>query len=58
MGFFSWWFSGRVLAVTRISGRAAEAFDRYVVPIASRVEPRLWRPFGQSLLVVARRPPA
>lgn len=56
VGFFAWWVSGRVLCSTGISHSAADAFDRYVVPIVSRIEPSLWRPFGQSLLIVARRP--
>lgn len=56
VGFFSWWVTGRVFSATKISPSMAEAFDRYVVPIASRLEPALWRPFGQSLLIVARRP--
>ncbi len=55
VGFFAWWLTGRVLGSTEISPSAAEVFDRYVVPIASRIESRLWRPFGQSLLIVAQR---
>lgn len=55
VGFFAWWVTGRLLGSTEISPSAAEVFDRYVVPISSRIEPKLWRPFGQSLLIVAQR---
>jgi len=54
-GFFSWWLSGRVLNMQSISPSSALTFDRFVVPILRRIEPWIWRPFGQSLLLVARK---
>jgi SAM-dependent methyltransferase len=55
-GCFGWWLSGRVLGATAIPPGSALVFDRYLVPVLRRVEPRLWRPFGQSLLIVGRKP--
>ncbi|MEK6755109.1 MAG: class I SAM-dependent methyltransferase [Bacteroidota bacterium] len=54
-GFFSWWASGRLLKTKSIPRSSALAFDRLVVPIIRRIEPWIWRPFGQSLLVVAQK---
>ncbi len=54
-GFFGWWVYGRILRVQSIPRASALAFDRYMVPMLRAVEPKLWRPFGQSLLIVARR---
>lgn len=54
-GFFGWWMYGRILQVKSIPRRSALTFDRYIVPILRVLEPLLWRPFGQSLLIVARR---
>ncbi|GJQ21250.1 MAG: hypothetical protein HBSIN02_16050 [Bacteroidia bacterium] len=55
-GFFGWWFHGRILKVQAIPRSSALTFDRYIVPILRVLEPRIWRPFGQSLLIVARKP--
>lgn len=55
-GFFGWWLYGRVIRAKAIPRSSALAFDRFVVPALNIVEPRLWRPFGQSLLIVARKP--
>ncbi len=56
LGFFGWWFTGRILGSEVISRAGALAFDRYLVPVVRRLEPWMWRPFGQSLLIIARRP--
>jgi SAM-dependent methyltransferase len=55
-GFFGWWLYGRILRVSSIPRSSALTFDKCIVPILRVVEPRLWRPFGQSLLIVARKP--
>ncbi|MDQ6747436.1 MAG: class I SAM-dependent methyltransferase [Candidatus Dormibacteraeota bacterium] len=57
-GFFAWGLNTRILRARRISGGAAavRAYDRCVVPVARRLETRWAPPFGQSLLLVARRP--
>jgi SAM-dependent methyltransferase len=52
VGFFGWWFNARVLRREAQSGRQIEFFDRYIVPVLSRVEQIVPPPFGQSLFVV------
>lgn len=55
-GFFGWWFYGRILRAAAISRSSALTYDRFVVPVLNVVEPKIWRPFGQSLLIAARKP--
>lgn len=57
IGFFGWWFNGRVLKKKEIHRASALAFDKYLVPLVRVVEPVIWRPFGQSLLIVAKKNP-
>jgi SAM-dependent methyltransferase len=54
-GFFAWWILVRVLGRKPTSGGAARLYDRWVVPVAAAVERRIPPPFGQSILVLARR---
>lgn len=56
VGFFGWWWQGRVRKANGISPDAARSFDRWIVPAARRIEPMLWLPFGQSLWISARKP--
>ena len=55
VGFFGWWWQSRVLKATRIPKSAALNYDRFVVPVASRVEQYVRLPFGQSLFIAARK---
>ncbi len=55
-GFFGWWLYGTIVKAKAIPRSSALTFDRFVVPVLKVLEPRLWRPFGQSLLIVARKP--
>ena len=57
-GFFAWGFNTRVLRARRLSGGpgAVRVYDRTVVRAARWLEKRWAPPFGQSLLLVARRP--
>jgi hypothetical protein len=55
LGLLGWWWHGRVRKARQISRSTALFYDRCVVPLLSRLEPWLWLPAGQSLLVVARR---
>jgi SAM-dependent methyltransferase len=57
-GFFAWGFNTRILRARRLSGGAAavRVYDRIVVPAARWIERRWTPPFGQSLLLVARKP--
>jgi SAM-dependent methyltransferase len=55
-GFFAWWLIVRVLHRRPTSGGLAGFYDRRLVPLIRRVEQRVTPPFGQSLLLVARKP--
>lgn len=55
-GFFAWWLIVRLLRRVPTAGGLAGLYDRFVVPVARRVEARLPVPFGQSLFLVATRP--
>lgn len=57
LGFFGWWFNGRVLRKREIHRASALAFDRFLMPLVGVIEPAIWRPFGQSLLIVAKKIP-
>jgi len=56
VGFFGWWTNAHILKREAQSERQIEAFDRYVVPLLSRVEGLVRPPFGQSLFVVLEKP--
>ncbi len=56
IGFFGWLFYGKILRARAIPRASALRFDRYVMPLLQRIEPKIWRPFGQSLLIVAKKP--
>ncbi len=57
-GFIGWWVNSKLLRREAQSQRQIAFFDRFVVPIVSRVERALPPPFGQSLFVVLRKAPA
>ena len=54
-GFFAWWLVVRVLGRAPTAGRLASTYDRFFIPVISRVERFVRPPIGQSLLVVAQR---
>src|SRR5574341_1533830 len=54
-GFIGWWLYGRRRNIKALPRSFTLAYDRFVMPFIRVIEPRLWRPFGQSLLIVARR---
>jgi 2-polyprenyl-3-methyl-5-hydroxy-6-metoxy-1,4-benzoquinol methylase len=56
IGFFAWWTNAHILKRRAQSAAQIEVFDRYVVPIASRLEGWMSPPFGQSLFVVLKKP--
>lgn len=56
IGFFGWWANAHILKRTAQSRAQIEIFDRYVVPISSRLESWMHPPFGQSLFVVLKKP--
>jgi SAM-dependent methyltransferase len=56
VGFFGWWTNAHILRREAQSEKQISAFDRYVVPVISRVEAVI-RPWcGQSLFVVLEKP--
>lgn len=57
-GFFSWLLITRLLGKAPTSGPLVSIFDRVFVPIIRRVESVVSPPFGQSILLIARRPSA
>lgn len=56
LGLLGWYVAVRGLRRRPRAGALLKAYDRGVVPWLRRLEARWHPPFGQSLLVVARRP--
>jgi ubiquinone/menaquinone biosynthesis C-methylase UbiE len=56
VGFFGWWLNARILKREAQSELQISFFDRWIVPVASRLEGLLAPPFGQSLFVVLKKP--
>jgi SAM-dependent methyltransferase len=54
-GFFGWWINARVLRRDTQSAGQIEVFDRFVVPLLSRLEDAVPPPFGQSLFAVMEK---
>lgn len=55
IGFFGWWINSHILKRTAQSVAQIEFFDRYIVPMVSRIERYLHPPFGQSLFAVLKK---
>jgi SAM-dependent methyltransferase len=55
-GFFGWWANSHIFKRSVQSAGQIRFFDRYVVPVTSRLESIVGPPFGQSLFVVLRKP--
>jgi len=56
IGFFGWWANSHIFKREVQSAGQIDAFDRYIVPLSSRLESLVAPPFGQSLIVVLRKP--
>jgi SAM-dependent methyltransferase len=54
-GSVGWFLTGRVLRRTTLKLRYVRWYDRWVIPWLSRLERRWEPPFGQSLIVIARK---
>lgn len=54
-GFFGWWMNARVLRREEQSAGQIGIFDKYLVPVVSRLETLAHPPLGQSLFVVLRK---
>lgn len=55
-GFFGWWANAKLFHRAAQSQKQIVFFDRFVVPIMSRIENWIPPPFGQSIYVVLRKP--
>jgi SAM-dependent methyltransferase len=56
VGALGWWFSGRVLRRTDLPPKQVSFYDSYVFPATNLIESRFPPPYGQNLLVLARKP--
>ncbi len=54
LGFLSWWFNGKVLRRKYIPYRQMLIYDK-IIPLVSAIEGLINLPFGQSLVVIARK---
>ncbi len=55
VGFFGWWINAHILKRQAQSEAQIAFFDRYIVPISSRLEALIKPPFGQSLFIVLQK---
>jgi SAM-dependent methyltransferase len=56
IGMFGWWANSHIFRREAQSERQIEIFDRYLVPVMSRLESMAPPPFGQSLFATLRKP--
>jgi len=56
VGWFSWLLFCRLWGLTPTDSALPRFFDRFFVPVISRVERVVRPPFGQSVFLVARKP--
>jgi SAM-dependent methyltransferase len=56
IGAFGWWANARIFRREAQSEAQIKFFDRYMAPVASRVESLLPPPFGQSIFAVLQKP--
>jgi len=54
-GFFAWWFNSHILRREDQSASQIGIFDRFIVPVISRLEAVFHPPLGQSLFCVLER---
>jgi 2-polyprenyl-3-methyl-5-hydroxy-6-metoxy-1,4-benzoquinol methylase len=55
IGFFGWWINAHILKRQAQSETQIGFFDRYIVPIESRLERVFKPPFGQSIFAVLKK---
>jgi SAM-dependent methyltransferase len=55
IGFFGWWLNSRILKKRHIPIKQTLIYDRYVVPLQAWAEGIVSPPFGQSLIVIAKK---
>jgi len=54
-GIVGWLLTGEVLRRTTLKSHYVRWYDRWIIPWVSRLEGRWEPPFGQSLIVIARK---
>ncbi len=54
LGFFGWWFNGKIIKKKFIPFRQTLVFDK-IIPLVSFVESLFNPPFGQSLVLITRK---
>ena len=55
LGIVPWWVKYRLLQSQKMEPGALKIYDRYVVPIAKRLESMITPPVGKNVLLVAER---
>jgi SAM-dependent methyltransferase len=58
VGFFGWWANSKIFRREAQSPKQIAFFDRFVIPVMSRIESGVSPPFGQSLFAVLQKPAA
>jgi len=56
VGIWGWWWNAKMGKLEGQSDAQIRLFDRWVVPIVSRIERLICPPVGQSILVVSENP--
>lgn len=56
VGALGWWVSGKLIRRTDLPPRQVRFYDSFVFPATSVIEARFPPPYGQNLLVLARKP--
>jgi SAM-dependent methyltransferase len=56
VGALGWWVSGKLIRRTDLPPRQVRFYDSFVFPATSAIEARFPPPYGQNLLVLARKP--
>lgn len=55
-GIAAWYVAGRILRRASITAGNTRTYDRFIVPIVSRIETLVEPPVGSNLLAIARKP--
>ena len=56
LGFFGWWANSHVFRREAQSAAQIDFFDRFAVPLQSRIERWIEPPVGQSIFTVLEKP--
>jgi len=55
VGIAPWWFKYRLLKSATMEPRGVRFYDRYIVPVARRLESTIHPPVGKNVIVVAEK---